>query len=151
MGMMAADVFVDTNVLLRATFSGFAEHVRARSLLFQQREAGANLWISRQVIREFLVQVTRAQLLPGSEFPLPSYRIESIVLKFPILYRIADDTEAVTSKLLDLLKQYPTGGKQVHDANIVATMLVNGISRLITLNVEDMKRFTQIELIPLPE
>ena len=32
-------------------------------------------------------------------------------------------------------------GKQVHDANIVATMLAHGVGRLLTFNVADFQRF----------
>ena len=32
-------------------------------------------------------------------------------------------------------------GKQVHDANIVATMRANGLKRLATFNVADFARF----------
>jgi predicted nucleic acid-binding protein len=56
--------------------------------------------------------------------------------------KIADDTEAVITQLLELLKAYSISGKQVHDANIAATMLVNGIDTLLTLNVDDLKRFS---------
>lgn len=57
------------------------------------------------------------------------------------VFNIADETEAVTTQLLALMKAVPTGGKQVHDANVVATMLAYGIDTLLTTNVEDMKRF----------
>jgi predicted nucleic acid-binding protein len=39
---------------------------------------------------------------------------------------------------------YPIGGKQVHDANIVATMLVYGIPCLLTHNAKDFERFGDI-------
>jgi len=65
-------------------------------------------------------------------------------------FRIADETAEVTAQLLQLLKQYPTGGKQVHDANIVATMLVHGVDTLLTMNVVDFQRFQdRITLVPL--
>lgn len=56
-------------------------------------------------------------------------------------YQIADETATVRDTLIDLLKTYPTKGKQVHDANLVATMLANGIDTLLTLNIKDFKRF----------
>ena len=62
----------------------------------------------------------------------------------------ADETAAVTQQWIALLKQFPTGGKQVHDANIVATMLVNDIGVLLTNNVADLKRYDSlITIIPL--
>ena len=63
---------------------------------------------------------------------------------------VADETPEVTDQLLELLRTYPTRGKQVHDANIVATMLVNGVDTLLTMNVADFQRFhDRINLIPL--
>ena len=64
--------------------------------------------------------------------------------------RVANETAEVTTQLLGLLKDYPTRGKQVHDANIVATMLAYDIDTLLTLNVDDFKRFEdKITLVSL--
>jgi hypothetical protein len=39
-------------------------------------------------------------------------------------------------------------GRQVHDANIVATMLAHGEDRLLTMNRGDLRRFEpQIEIV----
>jgi hypothetical protein len=55
-----------------------------------------------------------------------------------------------TDRLLDLLQQFPTGGKQVHDANIVATMLVHNIPARLTHNTDDFARFAGvITVVPL--
>jgi len=59
-------------------------------------------------------------------------------------FEVADDTSAVTERLLGLLNELKIGGKQVHDANIVATMLANDIPCLLTHNVKDFQRFDQI-------
>lgn len=63
------------------------------------------------------------------------------IQEFNQSFFIAEDGPAVTDKLIDLISRFPTGGKQIHDANIVATMLVNGISSLFTLSITDFKRF----------
>jgi len=57
---------------------------------------------------------------------------------------VADDTLVVTERLLSLLQTIPVGGKQVHDANIVATMQAYGIGHLLTLNVVDFTRFSSL-------
>ena len=54
-------------------------------------------------------------------------------------FQVADDTEPVTAKLLDLMAETPGGGKHVHDVNIVATMLVYGVPALLTHNEKDFK------------
>ena len=63
---------------------------------------------------------------------------------------VSDETAPVIAQLLAMLAQVPCGGKQVHDANIVATMLVCGVSRLLTHNTADFARFSPwITVIPL--
>src|SRR2546427_465439 len=72
------------------------------------------------------------------------------VRHFEQRFHVADETSAVTERLLSLLQDFPIGGKQVHDANIVATMQTYGIQRLLTANVADFARFGQlIAVIPL--
>lgn len=147
MATMGGKTFVDTNVLFRARVKAMEFHHEATNLIDTQISAGNELWISRQVIREFLVQVTRPQSVSQ---PMSASEVEAEMNVLSSVFIIADETAAVTSRLLQLIKQYPTGGKQIHDANIVATMLVNGVDTLLTQNIDDMKRFErEITLIPL--
>lgn len=44
-------------------------------------------------------------------------------------------------RLLGLLDEVDCTGKQIHDANVVATMLVHGIETLVTGNRADFTRF----------
>lgn len=55
---------------------------------------------------------------------------------------MADDTAAVTEQLLKLMSDFKIGGKQIHDANIVATMLAYDVPYLLTHNVKDFERFS---------
>lgn len=147
MTMMAVKVFVDTNVLLRAMLTDMDLHVEADGWLKRMWQGSAELWISGQVIREFLVQATHPRTLKE---PLP---MESVIERLNMitpLFQIADETATARQILLELLRAYPTRGKQVHDVNIVATMLASGVDRLVTLNTGDMKRFAdRITLISL--
>jgi predicted nucleic acid-binding protein len=144
---MVASAFVDTNILLRALNSQMDQHIHTNALIQQMWDDETDLWISSQVIREFLVQVTHPNTLK------PPLAIEQVMRRMEVittLFRVADDTPAVTAHLLILLKAYPTRGKQVHDANIVATMLANGIDTLLTLNVDDFNRFKdRIKIVSL--
>jgi len=59
---MAADpVFVDTNVLVYASPPSASQHLAARTAIDRLQEEGAALWISSQVLREYLAVVTRPQ------------------------------------------------------------------------------------------
>ncbi len=54
------------------------------------------------------------------------------------------------AEALKAVEQIPIGGRQIHDANIVATMLAHGIPRLLTNNPGDFQRFAaHITVIPL--
>ena len=137
--MAAEPVFVDTNVLVYANQQRSKHHAAALFLLDAAERDGAALWISRQVLREYLASVTRPQ---GSEPALPMALALERVRYFAARFEVAEDGPDTFRKLTELLAQAPTGGKQVHDANLVATMLAHGITRLLTFNAADLRRFS---------
>ncbi|MBE0705525.1 MAG: PIN domain-containing protein, partial [Afipia sp.] len=134
-----------TNVLLRALHRTLPLHLECRQLIAQVRADGYTPWVSRQVIREYLVQVTR----PGGMLiePLAGEQAERQVHLIERMFVVADETKSVTDHLMELIRDYPTGGKQIHDANIVATMLAFDIDTLLTLNEADLKRFAGIIML----
>ncbi len=138
---------VDTNVLVYASESRAPLHAVARRALQDLHDAGVVLWISRQIIREYLSTLTRPQLWGN---PLPIAILGAEVQRLERLFRVAEDGPEVTARLLALMRQIPVGGKQVHDANIVATMQAHGIRRLLTHNTADFARFAGlITVVPL--
>ena len=63
-------------------------------------------------------------------------------------FEILEDGPQVMGMLEELCRDVPVGGKQIHDANIVATMLAYGESRLLTFNRSDFRRFgDRLELV----
>jgi predicted nucleic acid-binding protein len=146
---MGGSAFVDTNILLRAMIPAMTLHQEAEALVQKLWADDVELWISRQIVREYLVQGTHPNTFTP---PLTAEQVIKQVETITSLFHIADDTAEVTAHLLDLLQQFPTSSKQIHDANIVATMLAHGVDRLATLNIGDMKRFeSKITLITLAE
>lgn len=140
-------MFVDTNVLTYATIASAPLHDEAIQTLVRLRELDTELWISQQVIREYIVNATRPQQYRQ---PIPVDLVLEQVRRFRAQFRVAEDTTIVLEHLLALLKEYPMGGRQVHDANIVATMLAYGIDTLLTHNVDDFRRYEdQITLVPI--
>jgi predicted nucleic acid-binding protein len=122
MATMAAEpVFVDTNVLVYAHVAEAPWHQEAQEAIADHEAAGAPLWISRQVVREYLVSLTRPQ-----QFPIPPElaTVVAHVQQFQHRFRVANEGPEVTTRLLALLLEVPTRGRRIHDANIVATMLV---------------------------
>ena len=143
----AEPVFVDTNVLVYAYVAEAPWHHEAQEALTTYEAAGALLWVSRQVLREYLVSLTRPP-----QFPIPPdlATVVAQVRQFPQRFQVADEGPEVTARLLALLTAVPTRGRRIHDANIVATMLVYGVRRLLTHNTDDFVRFAAfIEVLPL--
>ena len=148
MATMAVEpIFVDSNVLIYADVPAAPENKAARQRLEDFASQGAELWISRQVLREYVAFMTRSQAFMK---PVSGVEVAADIRRWGAQFRIAEDGPSVTEQLLGLLVSVPIGGKQIHDANIVATMLVHGVKRLLTHNVADFRRFAPwIEVIPL--
>jgi predicted nucleic acid-binding protein len=130
-------LFVDTNVLVYANVAEAPQHAAALAAITTARETGRTLWISRQVLREYLVMMTR----PQSFETLPRETVLDQVRQFLEQFEVADESSAVTEHLRALMAEISVGGKQVHDANIVATLLAYGIPALLTHNTQDFVRF----------
>jgi len=140
--------FIDTNALVYADQAHSAFHRSARAALGRLEQEGAELWISRQVLREYLATVTRpgSASMPAMTRPAAAAAVEGFVSA----YRVAEDGPQTTVRLLELVRTVPMGGKQVHDANIAATMLAHGITRLLTFNVADFRRFGSLIEVVVP-
>jgi predicted nucleic acid-binding protein len=105
------------------------------------------LVISRQVLREYLAVVTRQQTW-GDALPLRVAMADAEI--FCRRFRVLEDGPAVWDELLQLSRRIPFGGRQVHDANIVATMLAHRERRLLTFNEADFKRFVPLIEVVVP-
>jgi predicted nucleic acid-binding protein len=139
--------FIDTNVLVYATVPVSPLHAAAVAALAAERAAGRPLWVSRQVLREYLAVLSRPNVFNPS---FSAAQLVQQVLALQALFLVAEDSAAVTANLLNLLTTVPVGGKQVHDANIVATMQAYNIPRLLTHNTADFARFASvITVVPL--
>ncbi len=142
-------VFLDTNILVYASQTQSPFHEAASQAIQGFYDARVELWISRQVLREYLATLTRPQQFIA---PLPIAIVIQDLRYFQNRFQLVEDGPQVTERLLTLMEEIPIGGKQVHDANIVATMLVYGIPQLLTNNTGDFARFSQlITVLPLQE
>lgn len=138
---MDADLlFLDTNVLVHASVASSSRHAECAAFLKIQEGAGVGMVINRQVLREFIAVLSRPQTFTP---PVPMGRIVSLVTAFRQAWTVLDETEETSDRLLRLISEIPCGGKQVHDANIVATMLSHGVPTLATYNLADFRRFEQ--------
>ena len=140
---------LDTNVFLSATDEGRAEHRQAMLIFNEWAGGGTTLYASGQIMREYLAVATR----PVDKNGLGLKQADALANVRALRRRtslLAEDGK-VADRLLSLLDDTPCMGKQVHDANVIAAMLVHGISTLVTINVADFTRFERhVTLVPLP-
>ena len=131
-------MFIDTNVLVYSRILEAPYHAVARTSLERAFRGPEPLRISRQVIREYLAVVTRPQV-----WSVAMTREEALedVTRLMDGFEVLEDGPVVMDSLMTLCREVPVGGRQIHDANIVATMLAHGERRLLTFNVEDFVRY----------
>ena len=138
-------MFIDTNILVSARILEAPDHDRARAHLERAFQELEPLRISRQVMREYLSVVTRPQT-----WSIAIARDDALadVERLTNSFEILEDGPGVTQSLLALCREVAVGGRQIHDANIVATMLAHGERRLLTFNYADFRRYgDRIELV----
>ena len=142
-----SELFVDTNILIYATNSFSPWHRLASDRLQDLRRLGIDLVISTQIVREYLAVASRSSITTGS--PRISEMLDNVQV-FRAQFRLVLNTEFVLDQLVTLIRSIPVAGRQVHDANIVATMQVYGVNHLLTHNTKDFERFAHlITVVPL--
>ncbi|WP_107669031.1 type II toxin-antitoxin system VapC family toxin [Cyanothece sp. BG0011] len=130
---------VDTNILLRSADPShpmFSIAINAMDVLLSQ---GENMYITPQNLIEFWNVATRPQEKNGlgysiSETQQEISRIKSIL---PLML----DTPAIFKQWETLVKTDQVKGVNVHDARLVAVMIVNKLSHILTFNVDDFRRY----------
>jgi predicted nucleic acid-binding protein len=135
-------IFLDTNILVYASLDTSPFYNRAREVITNYETKGTPLWISRQVLREYLATLARPHV------GIPITELTAAIRQFEARFQIAEEGPFVTAQLLTLLEQgYST---QIHDTNIVATMQTIGVTHILTNNSGDFAPFASlINVIPL--
>src|ERR1700761_4517162 len=112
-------VMLDTNVLLAATDEARTEHRDALTILNEWAAGGTTLCTSGQILREYLAVATR----PAGNNGLGLKPADAVANVRAIRERtafLAEDAR-VADRLQGLLTDVECAGKQVHDANVIAT------------------------------
>ena len=139
-------LFCDTNVLLSALDRRRPLHRQALRVLNEIPNEGVELCVSGQILRECLVVSTRPVEGNGLGIPLAAAVRNSEA--FRARMTVLDETRRVARRLLSVARTAGCRGKQLHDANIAATMLEHGVHRVVTGD-RGLRRFRGIEVIAL--
>lgn len=136
---------LDTGILLRAFDDKSPEHDDVVLALRLLRDRDDSLAVTVQNLAEFWNVSTRPVANNGYGLPVATVsRRVQLIERFCYLY-----TESISSVAhwKRLLFDYGLTGVSVHDARLVSVMLSENITRIMSLNVRDFARYTQIEAL----
>ena len=139
-------IAVDTNVLVGAiqTFDP-AIRAAARQAVKSLYRQGEELLCFPQNLVEFWSASTRPANANGLGFsPEQAARY---VDRFQALLRFRPEAPEIFPTWRNLVLQYRVSGVHVHDARIVAAMMVHQVTKILTFDVGDFKRYGHIEVI----
>ena len=114
-----------------------SQNAVALAAIDKAREDGRVLWISRQVLREYLGHPDPPQAFRD----VPKAMVLEQVRLFQEHFEIADDIDAVTEQLMQLMDDIPIGANRSTMPISSPLMLAYGIPALLTHNGKDFERF----------
>jgi toxin-antitoxin system PIN domain toxin len=132
--------FLDTNILIYATDSSSDLHAPCRELCSRAAQGDALLFVSPQILSEFVAVVTNPSLVTNTMSPRDAYaQAEAFTKDFDIIV----PSKQIFSRVLSLLRETGVSGKRVHDVMHAATMLENGVTRIYTYDT-GFRRIPQV-------
>jgi len=141
-------ILVDSNVLLRWLEPSDGDHLTATKALERLIFSGAILCYTSQNVSEFWNACTRPANRNG--FGLTPAEANIRAREFELQLRLLPDSELIHFEWRKMLVDYAISGVQVHDARLAAAMRVHGISRILTFNAKDFRRFPDVQAV-LPQ
>jgi len=136
-------MLVDTGVLLRLVIRTGPANAVARRAVGLLKSLGATLTATTQNAAEFWNVCTRpAASRSGYGLSVPEAARKLRLIERLVVIR--PDSHAAYREWKRLLTVHSVSGVQVHDARLVAAIQAYGITRLLTFNPNDFKRYAGI-------
>ena len=136
---------LDTNVVMRFCNPSDVQHGLATDAISRLLMQSDECLLVTQVIIEFWVVATRPTQVNGLGWTVEQTRstIDQLLDRFPFL----EESPQIFPNWLNLVTTNRVMGKRTHDARIIAVMLANGISHLLTFNPSDFAGLSSITII----
>jgi predicted nucleic acid-binding protein len=133
---------VDTNILLRSVELTHPMNPIAQNAIDSLRLSGEQLHIVPQNLIEFWNVFTRPVERNG--LGRTPFEAEIEVNRLKRLFPLLLDTPAIYQHWENLAIAYQIVGINVHDARLVAAMIIHGLTHILTFNTDDFKRYSEI-------
>jgi predicted nucleic acid-binding protein len=139
------DIQADTNILLRSAEPAHPTHQQAVNAVKTLLANGDRVCLIPQNLIEFWNVATRP--VDKNGFGWSPTKTDVEISRLESLLTVLPDSQAIYREWRKVVLAKSVLGKQVHDARIVAAMNVHQITKLLTFNLKDFKRFGHITLI----
>ena len=137
---------IDTNIFLRLVPKGDPNRTSVLDALRKLRAGGEELHYTMQVLAEFWTVCTRPATVRGG-YGLSPPQTEKKARIIERYCRLLPDSLATHQEWRRLIVAHSVMGVEIHDARLVATMNVYGVTHLLTINKDDFKRFPGIMVV----
>ncbi|MFT3745931.1 MAG: PIN domain-containing protein [Pyrinomonadaceae bacterium] len=138
-------ILADTNVLLRIAEPSQADHLIAVNALVSLAAKYGKTCVLAQNLIEFWNVATRPS--DNNGFGWTSATTFAEVTRLESIFTVLPDTPDIYLRWKSVVVTNSVLGKNVHDARIAAATDVHQISKLLTFNGKDFKRFGNVEVI----
>lgn len=139
------DYLADTNVVLRRVLGSDAAHQEVKAAVDALILRGDNVFITAQILIELQALATRPPTANG--LGMSTAEASALATALEALFPLIPETPTIYPEWRSLINATDTQGRQVYDARLVAVMVANNISHLITLNPAHFRRFQQITVV----
>ncbi|EAZ88002.1 type II toxin-antitoxin system VapC family toxin [Crocosphaera chwakensis] len=136
---------LDTNILLRMIDLDHPMNQDVTNSIKSLRSQNEQLFIIPQNLIEFWNVCTRPREKNGLGMTVSE--TEGEVSQMEHLFIVLPDTSNIYLQWRSLVQKYQVKGVKVHDTRLVAAMLVYKIEKILTFNVNDFRRFSEITVI----
>jgi predicted nucleic acid-binding protein len=138
-------VLIDTNILLRSVQSRHPHYALADRALAVLRAGNEPLHVAVQNFVEFWTVATRPVESNGLGMTTEEAAQELAMLKD--LFRLLPEPASIFEEWERLVTTCKVAGKNTHDARLAATMRLHGITKILTFNGTDFRRFPGIAVL----
>jgi predicted nucleic acid-binding protein len=135
----------DTNNLLRFANRADAQHPIVLSAIRKLKSNGDKFCILPQICVEFWNVCTRPASRNG--FGLSVRQANHSLRLVEKIFQLLPDNANIHQEWRKLVLSFGVSGVQVHDARIVAAMLVHQITHILTFNTSDFARYSSLGII----
>jgi len=137
---------LDANILIYAHQSLSEFHTKSRALLEKGLKGETTLCICPQVLYEFYAVVTDPKRVTNPTSAKDAIAEIEKYLKVENISKIYPG-HGIIEKTIDLMRRHKITKQKIFDLQLVATMLLNDVTRLYTFNQSDFTEFKEIVIL----